>query len=239
MRVARLVSIAAAASLLAACGPTLKLSPGGWKEDGAAYTIAPAPDGGIMPAGWSLASHTRSGDGFSKASVNDMRDLELKRTTDDGVLVVVTESIAADDAEKKPAVLADRWLDTLVSSPKQGINGVVSLDGRSGLYDDVLPKPREVGTVTVGWRSASVTELARHVQVLRRAEFAVAGGEGGEVEADLLPNGAPGPDRNLYVAILRSASKRDRIVVVAYSNTPSMFAPGVEDASGLAHRLRF
>jgi hypothetical protein len=238
LRFACLVSV----FLFAGCGPTLRRSPAGWKQDNAIYAISARPDGRMMPPGWRLENFEPAGDGFRKSSVDDLRDFEFRSSEDDGVLVVVTEGLAEDTIQKKPEALATRWLDVVVLAPHEGADGVKSLDGRSGLYDPVLPPPRAVSTVTLNYGLSAATgtvhEAGRFPQVSRRADFSVANGEGSELEADLVARSAPGPDRSLYLAVLRPMF-RGRIVVVAYSNAPSMFPAGARDASDLAHRIRF
>jgi hypothetical protein len=226
--------------LLAGCGPTLRLSPAGWKQDNATYAISARPDGRRMPPGWRLENFEPAGDGFRKRSDDDARDFEFRRSEDDGVLVVATESLAADSLQKKPEGLAARWLDVVVIDPHRGDDGVKSLDGRGGLYDAMLPPRRDVAILALnsGLTAATVREAGRFPQVTRRADILVANGEGSELEADLVARGAPGPDRSLYLAILRPTS-RGRMVVVAYSNAPTSFPTGARDASDLAHRIRF
>jgi hypothetical protein len=191
-----------------------------------------------VPDGWTVANYDAVADGYRKTLRDDPRDLELKRKADDGILVLVTESLPEDAAEKKVEVLADRWLDQLVANPRNGADGTESLDGRSGLYDDVLPKERTIATARFGLVSRPLVEGGRDVQVTRRATFSVPNGEGAELEAALMGRGASAPDRSLFLAILRPNAGK-HMVVVAYGNTPHMFAGGAEDASSLAHRIRF
>jgi hypothetical protein len=239
MRARVLVGLLGLVGLLcASCSPMLRRSTTGWKEEGTIYAIAATPEGRLVPDGWKIANYDAVDDGYRKTLRDDQRDLELKRKEDDGVLVLVTELLPEDAAEKKAEVLADRWLDKLVSNPKSGAEGAETMDGRTGLYDDVLPKERTIATAQIGLMQRSIVASGHDVQVTRRAMFPVPNGEGAELEAMLTGRGLSAPDHALFLAILRPYAGR-HMVVVAYGNTPHMFPGGVEDASNLAHRIRF
>jgi hypothetical protein len=220
----------ALALVLTGCGPTLVHTPLGWKVNGAAYIIDPDAHGRVMPEGWILSNYETAGDGFRKDSVDDPRDLAMKRNEDDGILILATESISSEDEGKKLEVLAERWLQRVVMNPE---------DGEDKVFEGIAPPL----TTTVHLQSGLTfgtghTTHGRNVDVTRRGEFAVRNGTGFELEANLVPGGATGPDRALYLGFVRSMSS-GRLVVIAYANTPSMFASGTADASGLAHRVHF
>jgi hypothetical protein len=215
---------------LAACGPTLTRSPAGWRVDGAKYTIAPEAEDRLMPEGWVLANYNKSGDGFRKESQDDRRDFEIKRVEDDGILVLATEEVPSDAQGKKLEVLADRWFQRVVVAPK---------DDDEDPYADVVPPLHDRKSVEIGFHTATGDTIrGRSVEITKKQEFTVPNGSGFEAEATLVPLGAPGPDRRLYLSVLRAANG-GRLVVIAYANTPAMFDAGVSGASGLAHRVRF
>jgi hypothetical protein len=220
---------------------SLRRGPDSWKEDGALYSILPTPEGKLMPDGWRVDNFDPSAEGFRKQHESDARDLLLKRASDDGALVVVTEWTKPEDAEKKAAVFLDRWIAGVVQAPHPTYGGAASLDGRGGLYDDVLkPLDDTVASVTLPGRFIPTTVHAdrkRNVETKSRADFDVPGGEGSEVQLHAAPEGA-GSDQDIYAAVLRPKGQ-DRIVVVAYSNTESQFAASQPDAAALARRIRF
>jgi hypothetical protein len=212
-----------------------------WKETGAIYSIAALPDGRLMPNSWKVDNFDVAAQGFQKQSFEDARDLLLKRVTDDGALVVVTESTKPEDAQKVVDVFADRWIASMLENPHEGVRGIETQDGRSGLYDDVLPPvPTTKATVNIPghlFPTEVDTQVGRRVEIARREPFVVPGGDGVEAEVHASPEG-PGLSKDLYLAVLRPKGQ-DRIIVVAYSNTKSLFAEGESDAAGLARRIRF
>ncbi len=230
--VASLFYLSLLVSLLAGCGPTLRQSATGWQVNGAAYWITPADGGRILPDGWTLSNYERSGDGFRKAQ-DDIRDLAAKRDEDDGILVVARESIASEGAGKKLQVLAERWLQRNVVAP----NDANWRD--QALFEDVVPPLKSTATLQSGFHVATAEEVhGRNVETTRQEDFTVPKGSGFEIEANLVPNGAQAPDRRLYLGVLRATTGQE-IVIVAYANTPSMFAGGLGDAASLAHRVHF
>src|SRR5262249_54802709 len=155
------------------------------------------------------------GNGFRK-DTDDMRDLAAKRDEDDGILVVAREPIPSDDDGKKLQVLAERWLQRNVVSPDDATTN------DSAKFEDVVPPLKSPATIQSGLRFATAEEVhGRSVEATRHAEFTVANGTGFELEANLVPSGAQGPDRRLYLGVLRAAGGRE-IVVIVYANTPSM-----------------
>jgi hypothetical protein len=226
----RAAGLALVLSLVAGCGPTFVRGPQGWKMNDATYTIAPAPDGKVLPAGWKLANYDEVGDGYRKHNNLDKRDIQAKRTEDDGILVIVTEEVPKDDLEKKLPVLAEHWLAREVVKPEG--------DEDTDLYWGVVPPLVTTGTVSVGWRTATAAVThGRDAQIVRQGDFTVPGAAGYEAELSLVPTGASGPDRRLYLAVIRPPG--EKVVMVAYGNTVGQFASGLADAEGLAHRLRF
>jgi hypothetical protein len=229
-------------ALCSACtSVSLARSADKWKEDGAIYSIAALPDGRLMPDGWKVDNFDAAAQGFRKQSTEDARDLLLKRVTDDGALVVVTEWTKSEEAPKVVDVFADRWIAAMLENPHKGVDGIATQDGRSGLYDDVLPPvPTTTATVSVPgslFPAQIDTSLGRRIEVTRREKFAVPGGDGVEAEVHASPEG-PGLSNDVYVAVLRPKDQ-DRIIVVAYSNTKSLFVEGEADAASLARRIRF
>jgi hypothetical protein len=218
-------------TLATACGPDVTRGANGWKVGGASYSIQPVADGGIMPQGWKLTNAEKAGDGFRRLPTSAL-DLEIRRSEDDGILVVATEGLPEDGVGKKLQVLAERWLQRVVIEPQD--------DGDNDAYADVVPPIVKTTRMQVGLRSGSAEAVnGRSVQAVRQEDFSVPGGGGYELDAQLVPAGAPGPDRRLYLAVLRSDHEASRVVVVAYANTPGMFDAGAAGAADLAHRMRF
>jgi hypothetical protein len=219
-------------TLATACGPDVTRGANGWKVAGAPYSVQPVADGGIMPQGWKLTNAETAGDGFRRSQASAL-DLEIRRTEDDGILVVATEGLAEDGVGKKLQVLAERWLKRVVIEPQDDDSG-------NDAYADVVPPIVKTTRMQVGLRSGSAEALnGRSVQTVRQEDFSVPGGGGYELDAQLVPAGAPGPDRRLYLAVLRGDHEASRVVVVAYANTPGMFDAGAAGAADLAHRMRF
>jgi len=220
---------------------SLRRGPDAWKEDGALYSILPTPDGKLMPDGWRVDNFDPSAEGFRKQHHSDARDLLLKRASDDGALVVVTEWTKPEDAEKKAAVFLDRWIAAVLQAPHSTYGSTASLDGRPGLYDDVIKHLDEtVASVNVPGRFIPSTvhlDRKRDVATKSRDDFEVQGGDGSEAELHASPQGS-GVDQDIYAAVLRPRGQ-DRIIVIAYSNTESQFTAGETDAAALARRIRF
>jgi len=215
---------------LSGCGPTLVHTPKGWHVDGASYVIEADPSGRVMPAGWVLSNYEKAGEGFRKDAQDDMRDLAFKRTEDDGLLILAVEHLDQDSLEKKLEVVAERWLQRVVMNPE---------DVEDPVFEGIAPPIKTTMHVSSGLRFATGESIrGRNVDVKRRLAFEVPNGDGFELEANLVPGGAPGPDRALYLSVLRPTNV-GIVVVIAYANTPSMFAAGTADAEGLAHRVRF
>ncbi|HEY2510002.1 MAG TPA: hypothetical protein VGI39_04075 [Polyangiaceae bacterium] len=216
--------------LLAGCGATLTRGPNGWHESSNPYSIAPLQSGALVPTGWKLAFYTVKEGGFRRDdNVDSPVDLELKRADDDGVLVVTHDRLDDDDQSKRPAVLAERWLDRIVRNPK-------SDDADLARYADVVPKLETTIEGSVGLRTISSTMLrGRSVQMDSSA--ALPSADGVEMTATLAPPGAA-PDRRVYVAILKRTGSAD-CVLVAYGNSPSQFERGLADASAFARRVQF
>jgi hypothetical protein len=216
---------------LAGCGPTFTRGAAGWRESGLPYTIAPLPNGDLVPAGWTLDGFTTVSGGYRRDPVESSVDLQLDRVEDDGVLVVKSYPLESDDAAKRPEVLLERWLDTVVEHP--------SADADPKLYDRVVPPIKTTATGSVGLRAIESTVVSgRNVSFDKRETFSVPGGEAAEAWITAAPRGSP-PDRRLYVVVQKQTSPELRYAVVAYGNTPSMFDGGLADATSFAHRIHF
>jgi hypothetical protein len=216
--------------LSTACGATLTRGPTGWHESDRPYSIAPLTNGDLLPPGWKLARYSERQDGFRRDNDDAPFDLELRRREDDGVMVVLSYFVPEEDRQKRPEVLAERWLDRYVQQPRDD-DSAISTSG-------VVPTTSSTSTASFGLHSISATTLyGRNVQTDSRESFAVPGGDAVEVTTTLAPSGSP-PDRRLYLAVLRQANG-ERYAVVAYGNTPSMFERGLPDAIAFAHRVHF
>jgi hypothetical protein len=212
----------------------LRKGPDSWKEDDAPYSIQPTSDGKLMPDGWRLDNFDPSAEGFRKQHHQDGRDLLWKRTADDGVFVVVTETTKPEDADKKAAVFLDRWIGAVVESPHISYGTTATLDGRAGIYDDVVA-PLKNG-VPAGPNVVALN-FRRDVETKNRADFEVPGGDGSEALVHATPRAA-GVAQSIYAAAVRPKGQ-DRVVFLAYSNTESQFEAGATDAAAFARRIRF
>ena len=187
-----------------------------------------------MPDGWAIANYKKSGDHLEKTEVNDVRDLVAKRTGDDGVVVLETEELKGDAANKKLEVIAEQWIRRVAVSPS---------DDATARFDELIPPLVTVTKASLVTPSGPAfgemeTQHGRSAAVVSNADVAIPNGSGYEITTDLTPIGGQEPDRRLYLAILKP-SHGWRVVVVAYANTPAMFAGGAGDAAALARRVRF
>ena len=223
------------ALLLAACGATLTRGPAGWHESPSPYSVAPLENGALFPAGWALDGYAVEKNGFRRTDDGPASpDFKLKRIEDDGVLLVTHDQLVDEDAAKRPDVLADRWIERIVRSPKTD-------DDATELFAPVVPRLETTASGTVGFGFGApivtTTTKGRTVQVDSRETFPLPGADGSELTATLAPLGAS-PDRRLYLAVIKQSGS-SRYAVIAYGNTPTMFERGLADAAAFAHRLRF
>src|ERR1700761_8485847 len=94
MRCAVAVTSVALLLCLSGCGPALTRGPTGWHDSAFPFTITPLGDGTLVPKGWTLADYTPNDNGFRRDdSASDLIDLQIKRTEDDGALLVTPHQI--------------------------------------------------------------------------------------------------------------------------------------------------
>jgi hypothetical protein len=215
--------------LLIACGPTLTLGPSGWHEETTRYTVAPLDDGRLFTPGWYLVNYDSSGNGFRHHDEFAGGDFSFRRREDDGAMLVFTESLEPVDRERLPEVLADRWIERVVTNPQTGDDWLFD-------FAPVVPPRETTARLNLSFRSATIAN-GRTVEFKERTSFTVPGASVHELVAVLsVAGGAPG--RGLYLAVAKPASPGS-YVVLAYGNSLPRFQVGLDDARSFAHRLRF
>jgi hypothetical protein len=239
--------VVASATFATSCGGSLlELGPQGWRVPEAKYTIAPVEGNRVMPDGWRITNYEKTGSGqFEKQSTDDTRDLELRRTSDDGIAVIATEVLPVSDYEKSDQTLAERFARTVSGA---GESDDATSDARKKIEEDFAAAAKLKDIVSkvrlraigprAGVASATISTPQQYsIRVLRNDSFDLPGGHGCEIEIERTPTGASDPDRKFYAALLRPR-RGPQFIGLVYGDSPSTFGDGAAQVAALARRFR-
>ncbi len=203
--------------------------------------MKPLPNGALLPETWRLKNYEPSSDGsYAKAAGDDRHDILATRISDDGVMVVMSETLV-EYGDKSSDALLDRFVKEVLRPAADG-RETGDFPARPDDYD-LAVSPVESTTKLHLFPVAAIEGVPLpSFRTVRRGAFDVGGGAVAEMEINRTPPEGGDADRKLYLAIARPTqpgAAHKLAVVVLYANTPGGYAAGLTDVMDYVHRVTF